>query len=611
MKYDFGGWATRYNTRCSDSRTILSGAFKDNDKCTVPLVYNHDHKDARNILGHALLENRQDGVYAYCTLNETEQGKNARELVRNGDVSALSIYANKLIQNGNNVSHGQIREVSIVLAGANPGAYIDNVLIHGEDGQDTYDQTKAIFYNQDEDILLHSDDSTEEEVEMNINEEEYEDNDEDSDVELSHADGSSKTVAEVWEEMPEEYKAVCYAMIEEVLKANNSNDDSSKEETEDMKHNVFENDNNENSLQHSEEEINATKKEYQNEIFHSALDANTGSFRSYIKSIDIQDDSLSHADYGIKDIDVLFPDAQPVSKTPYIYDRDTNWVSSVMQSVKKSPFARVKSMYIDITADEARAKGYIKGNQKIDEVVLAFKRVTEPQTVYKKQKFDRDDIIDITDFDVIPWVKTEMRGKLDEEIAQAILIGDGRAALDSDKINETHIRPILGDNPVYTISNTIAATSDVLDETIANTFIENNIKVRKEYRGSGNLTMFMSEDLLSQLLLLKDLNKRFIYTSEEQLRSALRVSKIVTVPQFNNHVRTSADGTKSYSLLAVAVNLQDYNVGTDKGGAVNMFDDFDIDFNQCKYLMETRVSGALVVPKSAITFEIETPVTKE
>lgn len=606
MKYDFGGWATRYNTRCSDSRTILTDAFKDNDKNTVPLVYNHDHKDARNILGHAVLENRRDGVYAYCTLNETEQGKNARELIKNGDVSALSIYANKLIQNGNNVSHGQIREVSIVLAGANPGAYIDNVLIHSDDGSETYDETKAILYNQDEDILLHSNDDME--VNMYNKYEEYEDDDDyDYDDELEHADDDDETVGEVWENMPDKYKAVCYAIIDEILK---EKEGSNTKETEDMKHNVFENDNNENSLQHSDE-MNATRKEYQNEILHSALGAHVGSFREYIKSIDISDDSLSHADYGIKDIDVLFPEATSVSKTPYVYDRDTSWVSSVMQGTKKSPFARVKSMYVDITADEARAKGYVKGNQKVEEVILAFKRTTEPQMIYKKQKFDRDDIIDITDFDVVPWIKTEMRGKLDEEIARAILIGDGRAALDADKIKETNVRPILGDDSVYTISSTIAATSSELTADIANTFIENNIKVRKEYRGSGNMTMFMSEDLLSQLLLLKDLNKRFIYTSEEQLRSALRVSKIVTVPQFNNHVRTSTDGTKSYSLLAISVNLQDYNVGTDKGGAVNMFDDFDIDFNQYKYLMEAKMSGALVVPKSAITFEIETPVTAD
>lgn len=570
--YDFAGWATRFGIPCSDGRTILKGAFKENNGATVPLVWNHNHTDAENVLGHALLEDRDSGVYAYCSFNDTPQGRNAKALVQHGDICALSIYANKLKQNGHDVVHGAIREVSLVLAGANPGAYIENVISHGESEPN---EEEAYIWNSSEGLeLSHADNATKEEKQMAEEEKKTQAADE--------TDDSEETIEDVVNTMTDKQKKAMFAIVGQAIEdAKNGDAESAEEDNKDMKHNAFENQNKEEKkteeLSHAEfSEIVSDAKKY-------------GSMKE------------SFLEHGITNVENLFPEVQAVNKEPYFVSREMNWVKGVMSGVKHTPFSRIKSTYANITADAARAKGYVKGKQKVEEVIVALKRTTTPTTIYKLQAMDRDDVIDITDFDVVAWLKSEMRVMLDEELARAILIGDGRSASDNDHINTSNIRPILGDDPTYTVSRTLERTSDDTDDTFAKKFIHDIIKSRKEYKGSGNPVLYTSEDMLTNMLLMEDKTGRVIYDSVDKLATALRVSKIVTVPVFEGHTRTV--GANNYALLGILVNLSDYNVGADKGGQVSMFDDFDIDFNKQKYLIETRCSGALVIPYSAISFE--------
>ena len=572
--YDFSGWATKNNLLCSDGRTILKDAFKNDDGVTVPLVWNHQHNDPSNILGHALLENRDEGVYAYCKFNDSEPGKNAKLLVEHGDVSALSIYANQLKQQGGNVLHGAIREVSLVLAGANPGAFIDSVISHSEDVDD-----EAIIYTGENICLAHAEKQMEETTKV------MEEKKEMAPETKTEEPKKEKTVQDIFNTLNEEQKKVVYALIGQVIEEA-ENKSSKENETKDieggkkeMKHNVFENDkeNQENVLQHSDiEAIFADAKRY-------------GS---------LKDSVLQH---GITNIDYLFPEAKDVTATPEFIKRDMGWVEKVMKSVHHTPFSRIRSTFANITEEDARAKGYIKGKLKKDEVFSLLKRSTTPTPVYKKQKLDRDDVVDITDFDVVAWLKSEMRMMLDEELARAFLIGDGRISSSDDKINEQNIRPIYNDDDLYTVKAVIEVSQTATAEEKTKAFIKSVIKNRKEYKGTGSPTLYTTEDVVSDCLLLEDANGRFIYDNIDKLKNVLRVADIVTVP-----VMEGAKGKNQGDLLAILVNLADYNVGADKGGAVNMFDDFDIDYNAQKYLIETRCSGALVKPYSAIAFEMKT-----
>lgn len=562
-KFDFSGWATRNNLKCSDGRTILKDAFKENNGKTVPLVWNHQHNDPLNILGHALLENREDGVYAYCEFNDSEAGKNAKLLVEHGDVSALSIFANQLKQQGANVLHGAIREVSLVLAGANPGAFIDSVMIHGEESDE-----EAIIYTGENISLSHADDlSKEDQSDKTSTKNESEKKPE-----------SEETVADVFETLSEKQKTVVYAMLGQALEGDN--DTESKGGNETMKHNIFD-------------------KETQQEndvLSHSDMAA----IFTDAKRSSLRDSVLAH---GIENIDYLFPDAQTVTNSPQFIQRDMGWVQKVMGATHHTPFSRIKSVFADITEDDARAKGYIKGSLKKDEVFSLLKRTTTPTTIYKKQKLDRDDVIDITDFDVVAWIKAEMRMMLDEEIARAVLVGDGRLASSDDKIKEDNIRPVWKDADLYTIKALVEFTSGATADQKAKSFIRAAIKARKNYKGSGEPTLYTTEDVLTDCLLIEDNTGRVIYDSVAKLATALRVKEIVAVPVMENLKRTADDGERS--LMGLIVNLSDYNIGADKGGAVNMFDDFDIDYNAQKYLIETRCSGALIKPYSAIALETD------
>lgn len=640
MSYDFSGWATRNNLQCSDGRTILRDAFKDNDGQTVPLVWNHQHNDPNNVLGHALLENRKEGVYAYCTFNKNESGQTAKELVDNGDVTALSIYANRLKQQGGNVLHGAIREVSLVLAGANPGAFIDSVMSHGDMSDDeaiiytgyqlehadeeektgmkketeqnaasgktvgdvldsmTDEQRNAVYVliaealkqnGIEPDQMEHSDESAEG---NGTGEETVGDvistlSDEQAAVveallkKAQNDDGRklSTEAKQVFETLTDTQKNAVYFLIGNVAEGQDNGEADEEEEEPEMKHNVFDN-----------------EETREDTLSHSEMSTIIGDAKRYGS---LKESFLNHADeYGIEQIDYLFPDAKTLNNTPEFIKRDTGWVSKVMNGVHHSPFSRIKSIFADITEDEARAKGYIKGKLKKEEVFSLLKRTTTPTTVYKKQKMDRDDVTDITDFDVIAWLKSEMRMMLDEELARAFLFGDGRLSSSDDKINESNIRPIISDDTLYNIKYQI---SDVIwgnsaDEQTAYNFIISAIKARKDYKGSGNPTLFTTEDMLTNMLLLTDSTGRDLYADEAQLAKKLRVKEIVTVP-----VMETLKDADSNPILGLIVNLDDYNVGADKGGSVNMFDDFDIDYNQQKYLIETRCSGALVKPYSAIT----------
>ena len=581
---DFSGWATRNDLKCSDGRIIRKDAFKHNDGQIVPLVWNHNHSDPNEILGHALLENRDEGVYAYCKFNDTESGKTAKLLVQHGDVSALSIYANKLKQQGSNVIHGAIREVSLVLAGANPGAFIDSVIVHGEESDE-----EAVIYTGEDIVLEHAGcggSSSEKKKEKKELEHAKEEMPEDKKEE--QPENKEKTVAEVFNELTEEQKTVVYAMIGKALEDGSDEDEIDDDEggNKQMKHNVFDQDENKD-----------------NTLSHDAMETIIGDAKRYGS---LKESFLAHAeDYGINNIDYLFPDAKNVTNTPQFIQRDMGWVQKVMGAIHHIPFSRIKSIFADITEDEARAKGYIKGKLKKEEVFSLLKRATTPTTIYKKQKLDRDDIVDITDFDVVAWLKTEMRMMLDEEIARAVLVGDGRLSSSDDKINEQNIRPIWKDEDLYTVKAEVgAAVTDTADKK-AKAFIRSVIKSRKDYKGSGNPTLFTTEDVVTDCLLLEDSTGRIIYDSVEKLATALRVKEIVTVPVLEGLSRTNTEGDK-FDLMGIVVNLVDYNIGADKGGAINMFDDFDIDYNQQKYLIETRCSGALVKPYSAIALEIKT-----
>lgn len=618
MEYDFSGYATRNDIKCSDGRIIRQDAFKECDHKKVPLVWQHDHMTPDNVLGHAMLENREDGVYAYGTFNNTPSGQNAKECVINGDVNALSIYANKLRQNGSNVIHGAIREVSLVLAGANPGAYIDTVLVHDYD-----DEEEAEICFNEPISLAHAEDETKDKTveENNNNEETVQDvidsmNEKQKNVlyalvgmaaedggEVQHAetDDSDETVQDVIDSMNEKQKNVLYALVGMAAEGTGDIDDDNVEGDEDMKHNVFETDTYDNTLAHAEafDEILRDAKRFgslkESAIQHGYEDLETS-------------DVLAHADYGITDINYLFPDYKNVTNTPGFVSREMGWVENVMRNVSHTPFSRIKTVFANITEDEARAKGYIKGKQKKEEVFPLLKRTTDPQTVYKKQKLDRDDVIDIVDFDVVVWLKGEMRLMLDEEIARAIMVGDGRNAGEEDKISEDHIRPIWGDDPFYTIRAQVELDTAASEDDKYKALIRAAIKARKNYKGSGNPTFYTTEDNLTGMLLLTDTTGRDLYESADQLAKKLRVKEIVTVPVMENLTRTadSKDGTltgKTMTFEGLIVNLSDYNVGADKGGAVSMFDDFDIDYNQQKYLIETRCSGALIKPYAAIALE--------
>lgn len=560
--FDFSGYATRNDLRCSDGRTIRSGAFVDNDGGTVPLVWQHGHNSPDNVLGHALLENRNDGVYCYAKFNNGEQAKTAKELVKHGDVDSLSIFANKLTQRGGDVLHGNIVEVSLVLSGANPGARIDNVSLQHSDGSIEELDEAVIFTGLE---LSHADETEE-------------DNSKEADV------ADEETVADVLNTLTDKQKDAVYYVIGQAIEDANQDDTNDTNEEEAMHSNIFE----------GEDTLTGSNDEF--ELAHSAVaEALEDARRHNLSSF--KDAFLQHAGtYGIDNIEVLFPDARSVTDEPTFIKRRTDWVSGVLNEAKHSPFSRIKSIHADITEDKARALGYTKGNKKKEEVFKLLKRVTTPTTIYKKQKFDRDDLIDITDLNVVAWVKKEMRLMLDEELARALLIGDGREISSQDKINEENIRPIWKDDSLYTIK--VLLEKKVVGEDLVDAFI----KSFADYEGTGTPKLYTTKTIVTELLLLKDKIGRRLYETKASLASALGVSEIVEVPVMKGATReTKKNGTAD--LLGIIVNMADYTIGADKGGEVNMFDDFDIDFNQFKYLLETRVSGALTQPKTAIAVE--------
>ena len=602
--YDFGGWATKNNIKCSDGRTILKDAFKQNDGQKVPLVWNHQHNDPSEVLGHALLENREEGVYAYCKFNNTESGQTAKSLVANGDVDKLSIYANRLKTHMNNVMHGCIREVSLVLAGANPGAFIDTVISHGEDAE--AEEEGIIYTDEHIETIEHSDDESYKKGETDMEDENKKVDEEKKD------ENNEKTIQEVFETLNEEQKNAVYAIVGQALEHSDDSEDDSEDDSkdeseddsenkdndsednsennndegeEDMKHNVFDNDkNNDEVLQHSE-------------ILASAI-------QDAKKYGSLKESVIEHAAINnITDIGKLFPDATALNKEPIMIEKDQTWVGKIINTIKHTPFSRVKVTMGKMTEPQARAKGYIKGNKKTNIQMAALNRIVTPTTVYIKNEIDRDDVIDITDFDVVAWQKREMRKELDKELALAALLGDGRDISDNDKINEQNIIPIIKDVDTFTIKYTI---TEGVDYKQANNSASNNdsftkgiiraaIRSRKEYKGSGSPTFFTTEDYLTDMLLIEDQNGRRIYESLAQLALALRVKEIVTIPEMEQEAYKD--------IVGVIVNMADYTMGADKGGSVNMFDDFDIDYNQMKYLMETRCSGALTVPYSAIVLK--------
>lgn len=604
-KYDFSGWATKNDIRCSDGRTIRRGAFAAQDGAKVPLVWNHRHDSESEVLGHAILENRDNGVYAYCSFNGTDAGQTAKELVQHGDICALSIYANQLKQNAGDVVHGIIREVSLVLAGANKGAIIDSVLEHGELSDDS---AEIMFIGYD-DILLHSTDvEDEKEDKKMINKKNYdpeEDDDEDYNEESEAkkpVKKGGKTVGDVLDTLSEDQKKAVAILVDEVLKSekgsgskNNDND-----EEEDMKHNVFDGDREQGYLSHSE----------MKEIFSNAKRAGSlkaavaDSMESGVLAHALTNDDGSSQAYGMTNVDYLFPDAKTIDNTPAFIKRETDWVDEVMSQTHHTPFSRVKSVFADITEDQARAKGYIKGKMKKEEVFSLLKRTTEPQTIYKKQKMDKDDIDDITDFSVVAWLKTEMQLMLREETARAILIGDGRLASDDDKIKEDHIRPVYNDADLYTVKYAVEIPANASDEVKAKALMKAAIKARKLYKGSGNPTFFTNEDELTNMLLIENGIGERMYKSEAEVATALRAKKTTSVELMEGlEVEITEGSSKTkYPVAAISVNLADYNIGTNGGAKTDFFDDFDIDYNQYKYLYETRMSGALIKPYSAITF---------
>lgn len=588
--YDFSGWATKANVKCFDGLTIAPNAFKDCDGKVVPVVWNHDHSAPESVLGHALLQNRKEGVYAYVKLNDTSSGQTAKACVDNGDIDAMSIYANGIQKTGRTVMHGMIKELSLVIAGCNPGALIDEVVKHSADGSET-DSSEAYIYTDsglslkhgldpddnplEDEALQHSDDSSE--------------IDKDKKGESKMADANEKTVKEVFDTLTEEQKNVVYAIIGSALdegKGGESDDKGDGEEDNTM-HHCFENDNGGTVLKHSLDDINGI----------IATASKHGTLRDAFLDAGITGDELAHS---IENMDYLFPDDHNLDTVPRIVDRDQTWVDKVMNSVHHVPFARVKVMFADLTEDEARAKGYIKGNYKKEQVFKLLKRSTTPTTVYKKQRFDRDDIVDMSTMDVVGFVKKEQRGKLNEELGMAFLIGDGRDDASDDKINELNIRPIFNDDDFYTIKVVVQPGTNANEDAKAKATIKSIIKARKEYKGSGSPTFYTTDDVLTDMLLLEDGIGHPLYADEAALARKLRVKEIVTVPRMEGR-----KGAKGGDLLGIVVNLADYTVGADKGGEVNMFDDFNIDYNQLIYLIETRCSGAMTTPYGAMAIEMD------
>ena len=637
--YDFSGWATKNDLKCADGRVIRHNAFKVDDGKTVPLVWNHQHNSIEHVLGHAVLENRDEGVYCYGYLNHSANGQNAREALDNGDITGLSIWANNLDEDGSNVLHGVIREVSLVMAGANPGAFIESVVAHGEP-MDPYDG-EGIFYTGEDLFIEHSidkkkkDDEEEDDVEAEEETEEEEseeedeaetekeqdENEDDSDEEaedseedkekkkvIKHSD-DDKTVGDVLDTLNEDQKKAVAIVIDQVLKdeksAKDTDNDSDNEEEKEVKHNVFESDEQQgNYISHADfQQIMADAKRLGS--LRDAVNENFEEGGVLAHSIPTDgmvgpSSSTASQTYGFRDPDMLFPEFRSVNgNTPEWISREMDWVQKVLGGVHRTPFSRIKSTYADITEDAARAKGYIKGHQKKEEVFTLLKRTTDPQTIYKKQKMDRDDIIDITDFDVVAWIKAEMRVMLNEEIARAILIGDGRQADSDDKIQEAHVRPIVTDVDLFNVKVPVIVAQSATAADVAKQTINAVIRGRKKYKGTGNPTFFTTEDVITEMLLLEDGIGHKLYKTEQELATALRVSSIVTVEPMEGYKVTI--NSAQYDLAGIVVNLTDYNVGADKGGEINLFDDFDIDVNQYKYLMETRISGALIKPFSAIT----------
>lgn len=606
-KYDFSGYATKVGVKCSDGRTILQDAFAHCDGKKVPLVYQHLHNDPKNVLGHAVLENRPDGVYAYCSLNNTDSGKTAKSLVQHGDISALSIYANSLVQKSQNVVHGVIREVSLVLSGANPEAYIDNLAFEHSDGSVTTDETEAFICVG---ALVHdafevsdtSDDSDTSDA-PDISE---------ASDSITHSDDKKdpedkKTVGDIFDTLNEEQKTVVYAMVAQALDASEEVDaeHSNIKGDDTMKKNIFDKDSNASQGRLTRDDLRGIfndARQSQSTLKNAFLAHGYESITDALADYEHQEEVLAHAaTYGIDNIGYLFPDARTTTTSPSFIKRDTEWVSKVFGAAKHVPFSRIKTVLADITADEARARGYIKGNEKADEVITLLKRTTDPQTVYKKQKLDRDDIIDITDFDVVVWLRMEMRMMLEEEIARAQLVGDGRLSSSDDKIKEDKIRPIATDDSIYTLEVQIpanATTSQMIDQIVLG---------RKKYKGTGTPTFFTTPDINGDMLLLKDTTGRRLYNTEADLAAGIRAREIIEVPVMENKVvvitaATELENGVQKRLVGISVNMNDYSLGADKGGNIAMFDDFDIDFNQYKYLIETRCSGALTMPHSAIAY---------
>lgn len=598
QNYDFAGWATRNNLPCADGRTIRRGAFKHQDGEKVPLVWNHQHNSAENVLGHAILENRNSGVYTYGFFNDTESGRNARMLVESGDIESLSILANKLEQNGGDVLHGDIKEVSLVLAGANPGAYIEDVITHGD-----IQEGIAIIYSDD--VLIHGDD-----IENRVPTlKELRNMEEDT---MAHSAATEDmTIPEIFDTLDDIQKEAVYRIMTTALEDDEDYDEDEEEYDEDEDEDY---DEDEDEDYDEDEELEQTDDFKGDDVMkHNVFDQDVyevSDTLTHAEMMEVFDDAKRYGSlkdsvlaHGIEQIDYLFPQEKNLNVPPSFIQRDMGWVQKVMSSVRHTPFSRIRSTFADITEDDARAKGYIKGKMKKEEVFSLLKRSTTPTTIYKKQKLDRDDVVDITDFDVVSWLKTEMRMMLDEELARAFLIGDGRLTSSDDKINEQNIRPIWTDADLYTIKVPVNIATGATDTERAKAIIRAAIKSRKNYKGSGEPSFYTTEDVLTDMLLIEDNNGRVIYDSVEKLRNTLRVKEIVTVPVMENAKRTDSD-SKERTLIGLIVNLTDYNVGADKGGAVNMFDDFDIDYNAQKYLIETRCSGAMIKPYAAIALEL-------
>lgn len=586
--YDCSGWATKAKTKCYDGLTIAPGAFKECSGKVRPMVYNHDHNNIENVLGHCLLENRPGGVYCYAKFNDTPTGRTAKACVESGDLNAFSIYANCIKKTGNTVQHGIIQEVSLVLAGCNPGALIDEVVKHSAD--EDYEGGEAFIYNDPGLSLTHGMDPEGNPLEDLTHSADSGDavtDDEATQEEAKMADekNEGKTLEQVYNSMTDEQKECCHALVGLALEEQEGGDNDDGEEDDTVKQNVFDKDTNATVLKHSIEEINNVVKTAKSH----------GTMKAAFEDAGMDSDELAHS---IDNIDWLFPEDHLLDTTPRIIDKPDDWVSVVMGAVHHIPFSRFKSMFADLTEEDARAKGYIKGNFKKEEVFGLLRRSTSPTTVYKKQKLDRDDVIDITSFDVVAWLKQEMRLKLNRELALAYLLGDGRLAASEDKIDENCIRPVFNDSDLFTIKVQCKTTGLTTVEDKYKALIKQILRSRKEYRGSGTPTLFTTEDALTEMLLLEDGIGHPLYADEAALARKLRVKNIVTIPEMEGR-----KGAKGGDLVCLIVNLADYTVGADKGGAVSMFDDFDIDFNAQKYLIETRCSGALTTPFSAMAVE--------